>query len=232
MTRTRFLGSLIIALGLGFGASRDASASIIVSEIHPSGSGTAPYAADFFELTNTGGSSVNISGWKIDDNSNTFGSAVLLRGVTNIAPGQSIVFIEGDATGSNDAALRTSFLSAWFGARPPSGLVIGGYGGAGVGLSTAGDAINIFDPAGARITGVSFGASTTGVTFENAAGLGSTTLPLPIVSALSAASVNGAFLAPSGETGSPGVIPEPGTATMLGIGMALLASGGRRRSGD
>ena len=55
------------------------------------------------------------------------------------------------------------------------------------------------------MTGVSFGASVTGFTFDNSVGLGSTTLPLPVISTLSAAGVNGAFLAADGlETGSPG----------------------------
>ena len=67
--------------------------------------------------------------------------------------------------------------------------------------------MNLFDALGNRITGVSFGASTTGFTFDNTAGLGSTTLPLPVVSTLSVAGVNGAFVAADGvETGSPGTI--------------------------
>ncbi len=65
--------------------------------------------------------------------------------------------------------------------------------------------MNLFDAVGNRVTGVSFGASTTGFTFDNTAGLGSTTLPLPTISTLSAAGVHGAFVAADGlETGSPG----------------------------
>ncbi len=89
----------------------------------------------------------------------------------------------------------------------PAGFLVGFYGGVGVGLSSSGDAVNLFDALGNRITGVSFGASVTGFTFDNSAGLGSTTLPLPVISTLSAAGVNGAFLAADGvETGSPGTI--------------------------
>ncbi|MFO0691546.1 MAG: lamin tail domain-containing protein [Myxococcota bacterium] len=207
-----------------------ARAAIIISEVHPSGSGNAAYGADFFEVTNTGASAVDITGWKMDDNSNSFASSVAIRGVTSISPGQSIILLEGDATGSNDAAIRSSFLSAWFGANAPASLVVGGYGGSGVGLSTAGDAVNLFDAAGNRVTGVAFGAATTGVTFDNAAGLGSTTLPLPILTTLSSAGVNGAFQSPSLETGSPGVVPEPGTAMLLGLGLLALASGSKSRA--
>ena len=219
----RPLSSALALAALAFVAPR-ADAALIISEVHPSGSGNAAYAADFFEVTNTGGSSVDITGWKMDDNSNSFASSVAIRGVTSIAPGQSIILLEGDATGSNDATIKASFLSSWFGANAPVGLVVGGYGGSGVGLSTAGDSVNLFDSAGNRVTGVSFGASTTGVTFDNAAGLGSSTLPLPLLGTLSVASINGAFQSPSLETGSPGVVPEPGTAMLLGLGLLALAS--------
>jgi hypothetical protein len=181
---------------------------VIISEVTPWSSGNSPYMADWFEVTNTGASPVNITGWKMDDNSNAFANSVALRGVTTIPAGKSAIFIEGLADGSTDAALIASFSTAWFGsATPPTGLLIGAYGGSGVGLSTSGDAVNLFDATGNRITGVSFGASTTGFTFDNKAGLGSTTLPLPTISTLSVAGVNGAFLASDGvETGSPGAI--------------------------
>src|SRR5262249_8016102 len=130
---------------------------------------------------------------------NAFGSSVALTGVSAISPGQSAVFVEGDATTA--AALET----AWFGASVPLGFAIGSYSGGGVGLSTGGDAVNLFDSAGNRVTGVAFGVSTTGKTFDNTAGIGSTTLPLPSVTTLSAVGVNGAILAADGiETGSPG----------------------------
>jgi hypothetical protein len=63
----------------------------------------------------------------------------------------------------------------------------------------------LFDALGRRTTGVSCGASITGFTFDNSAGLGSTTLPLPIISTLSAAGAHGAFISADGlEVGSPG----------------------------
>ncbi|AFY32946.1 SdiA-regulated domain-containing protein [Calothrix sp. PCC 7507] len=178
-----------------------APSTLIISEVTPWSSGNSPYAADWFEVTNTGTSAVDITGWKVDDNSNTFASAIALNGVNSIAPGQSVIFIEGDA------ATASAFKSAWFGNNVPSGFTIGTYSGAGIGLSTGGDEVNLFDAIGNRITGVSFGTSTTGFTFNNAAGLGSATLPLPTISTLSVAGVNGAFLASDGvETGSPGKI--------------------------
>ena len=104
--------------------------SVVISEVTPWSSGNTPYAADWFEVTNTGASPVDITGWKMDDNSNAFASAVAVRGVTSIPAGKSAVFLEGVADGSTDAALVANFSMAWFGsAIPPAGFLIGFYGG-------------------------------------------------------------------------------------------------------
>lgn len=193
--------------------SASASAAVIVSEVAPYASGNTVYAADWFELTNTGSSAVDISGWKMDDNSNSAAAAVALRGVGTIAPGQSVVFIEGLADGSTDNALKSAFATAWFGAAAPATLVLGNYGGSGVGLSSSADAVNIFDAVGTLVTRIDFGASTAGRSFDNAAGVNNA-----VVSALSNVGVNGAFVAFNGaEVGSPGAIsavPETGSAAL------------------
>ncbi len=180
-----------------------ANQTLIISEVAPWASGNSPYAADWFEVTNTGTSAVDITGWKIDDNSNSFASAVALNGVSSIAPGQSVVFIET----ADLATTKAAFQAAWFGGTVPLNLVIGSYTGSGVGLSTGGDEVNLFDKNGNRVTGIGFGPSTTGLSFDNKAGLGATTLPLPLISTLSTAGVNGALLAADKiETGSPGTV--------------------------
>jgi len=197
------------------------AATAFISEVNPSGSGSS-YAADWFELTNPGHSDLDITGWKMDDNSNVFANAVALRGVTNIPAGKSAIFFEGNATGTTDATILAAFSNAWFGAStPPTGVLIGAYGGTSVGLSGTADAVNIFDAAGNRVTGVSFGAATASRTFDNLAGLGSKTLPLTTVTALSLAGVNGAFLSANGaETGSPG-------RTMTGVDLSNYSRIGR-----
>ena len=105
-----------------------------------------------------------MTGWKMDDNSNSFAASVPIVGVGSVAPGQSVILIEGTST------TATNFVAAWFGGSPPAGFVIGSYTGSGVGLSTSGDAVNLFNPSGTLITGVQFGAATTGFTFDNTAG--------------------------------------------------------------
>jgi hypothetical protein len=170
-----------------------APVSVIISEVSPWSSGDTSYAADWFEVTNTGTQAIDLTGWKMDDSSNLLGSAVALNGVGSIAPGQSAAFTEGDKA--------AAFKAAWFGAEVPAGFAIGNYSGSGVGLSTDGDAVNLFDGAGKHVAGVSFGASTSGFTFDNAAGAAT-------VTALSVAGRDGAFSV-AGQTGSPGAIATP-----------------------
>ena len=208
------------------------SGTIVVSEVSPWGSGNAPYAADWFELTNTGSTDVNLTGWTMDDNSNSPANAVALTGVTTLPAGKSAIFMEDTgADGSApdpslDATARAAFAQAWFSLNAlPSGFLFGFYGGKGVGLSTGGDAVNIFDASGDRVTGVAFGASPSSApfpSFDNSAGAGSTTLPLPVLSTLSAVGTNGAFLSADGqEIGSPGsltaVTPPPPPAPSVVI---------------
>ncbi len=178
-------------------------AAVIITEVAPWSSGNSPVNADWFEVTNAGGSAVNITGWKMDDNSNSFGSAVALNGITTIAPGESVIFIETATL----ATTKATFLNTWFGANAPAGLQIGSYSGSGVGLSTGGDAVNLYNSSGVLQANVTFGTSPAGPfpSFNNAAGLNNT-----IISQLSDVGVNGAFVAVNGATakeiGSPGTI--------------------------
>ncbi|TDU71099.1 uncharacterized protein YjiK [Prosthecobacter fusiformis] len=178
--------------------------AIIISEVAPWSSGNSLVAGDWFELTNTSSTTVDITGWKVDDNSNAFAQAIELSGITSIAPGESVVFIEKDAR--DFAVIKALFESTWFGANPPAALQIGSYEGSGIGLSTGGDALNLYNSSGVLQANVTFGASPSGpsyATFNNAAGQTNTAISL-----LSVAGVNGAFVAAgdSAQIGSPGSV--------------------------
>ena len=203
-----------------------AQADIIVSEVHSTGSSSTTYAKDWFELTNTGASPVNITGWKFDDSTNAIATAFALRNVTSINPGQSVVFIETDTAGTTDAAVTAAFTSAWFGTNVPVGFTIGTYGGAGLSLSSSGDGVNIFDSGNAPVFGLSFGAGVVGTTFDNTAGASGT------IFQLSVAGVNSAFTSFAGaELGSPGIaaVPEPSSLALLAASVGLAALKTRRR---
>jgi uncharacterized protein YjiK len=178
--------------------------SVAITEVDPTGSGQS-YAADWFELTNTGTSAVDLTGWKMDDSSDAIATAVPLGGVSSLPVGKSAVFFED--TNGTDATIQAAFSTAWFGTSTlPSGFLIGHYGGSGVGLSSSGDAVNLFDASGNPVTGVTFGAASTTspmATFDNTAGGSS-------VSTLSQVGVHGGFVSANGaEIGSPGTIVTP-----------------------
>ena len=212
----------IFAAGVITAGQAHAASSIFITEVAPWSSSNSPVAADWFELTNIGTSATNITGWRFDDNSNSFASSVALLGITSIGAGESVIFVEGSTVNPN-------FRATWFGANPPASLQVGNYTGSGVGMSTGGDAVNIFDSSGAPQANIVFGVSPTGpmATFDNAALLNNTT-----VSALSAVGVNGAFIAvnSSNEIGSPGTIGAPttpavpGPLPLLGAGAAFATS--------
>lgn len=215
-----------VAMAVTFGATV-AQAAVRITEVAPWGSSTSnpaiPYATDWFELTNTGTSSLNITGWQMDDDSNGTGK-VALAGITTIAAGESVIFTEKAAT--------ASFLSTWFGALAPAGLQIGTYTGTQVGLSASGDAVNVYDVSGLLQANVVFGLSDTTSpyqTFDNAVGLNNT-----MISQLSVAGVNGAFVAANHpiEIGSPGTIaavPEPESYALAFAALGMFGVIARKR---
>lgn len=201
--------------------------TVRITEVAPWGSTSSPYAADWFELTNTGSAAVSISGWKMDDSTNAFGSSVALNGITSIAAGESVIFLET----ASPTTVGASFLSTWFGTS--GGPRIGSYTGTGVGLGTGGDAVNIFDGSGTLQARVAFGASDATSpyqSFNNAAGLNNVTISL-----LSEVGANSAFVALNdiAEIGSPGLIaavPGPESYAFMLAGLALAGAIARKRN--
>jgi hypothetical protein len=241
-------------------ATASASAAIVITEVDPYGSnGSDGYSEDWFELTNTGTSAVSIAGWSMVDNhaaSNTgtpyatgatisianltggnatFGAALLTLAGANqsIGAGQSAIFLESSASGSNSSTIIGNFETAWFGAQAPANLLVGTYDdGTNYGLSQTADMVNIFSGSATNsslVASVAFGADggTPVSTFDNAAGLNNATLTQKSV-----AGINGAFVSANGlEVGSPGttgVVPLPGTLGLLLSGLVAIGGGAAR----
>lgn len=210
-------------------ASTQAQALLRVTEaMSSSGVGGTP---DWIELTNLGNTAANISGWKVDDSSRAFGTSLLLNGITSIAAGESVVFFETPAANLTGAWATdlTNFRNFWGGL---SGIQVGYYGGSGIGLSSAGDGMIVFNSSGIEVTNyVSFGAATAGTSFnfvyDASGGLTSAANALSVAGEYGATTVNAAW----GGTGTPvsntaglGVVPEPSSSVLLGLGtIALLA---------
>ena len=239
--RLSIAAAAILAIGNAMAAS-----NIVITEVDPAGSGTGSgsYNNDWFELTNTGTTAQDITGWSMLDNhaaSNTTSpysgtisignssGSVLLTGITSIAAGQTVVFL--DATGvSSTSAEIAKFEAAWFGANLPANFTIGTYatgsGQSAVGLSTSTDMVNIFSGSAtnsALVASVAFGADTGAGTFDNTAGLNNATLTTKSV-----VGVNGAFAsATGGEIGSPGVVasvPEADGFALAFVGFGALVA--------
>jgi hypothetical protein len=197
----------------------EAKAAIKISEaMSSSGSGGT---ADWFELTNTGLSSVNIAGYQIDDGSFAVASSVALNGVASIGAGESVVFLESSSPVAEIAAFRTF----WDDGNALAGVQIGYYSGSGLSFSSSGDGVIIFDTlnANAIIDQVSFGAASPGVTF----GYNSDTNTFGGLSVAGQYGAFNSFDTTPLNVGSPGAIsnavPEPSALVLAGMSLAGAA---------
>lgn len=192
-------GAIVAANSTEIGSPGYAAPGVLrITEVAPWSSGNSPVAADWFEVTNTGARAVDMTGWKFDDVSEAPSGASALAGISSIAPGESVIYVQT----TNLTSARTAFLNNWFGANPPAGLQIGSHSGDGLG--TSGDAVNLFDVNNARRAKVTFGVSPSAApfgTFDNSAGA-----DVVAVSLRSVPGIDGAFIAANsaGEVGSPG----------------------------
>ena len=135
MKRT-ILPSLTAALLAG---ASHAQAQILISEVNSNGTG-----GDFFEIHNSGASSVDLTNWKWTDRDLrawstgfTLNSSTLLAGETAVIPVAS-----GGAGGTSDAI--AAFKASW-GLSDSVKLI--GYSGAGAGLGS-GDGVVLFNSSG------------------------------------------------------------------------------------
>jgi hypothetical protein len=221
--------SILAGISVSILATLTAQAQIStlrITEAMSSGNGTV----DWFEVTNYGLSDVSITGWKMDDNSFSSAASVALSGVTSISSGQSVIFLESS---SAETAIST-FRTIW-GSNATS-LIIGSYTGSGVGLSSGGDGLVLFDSTGVEMTPrVSFGTATAGSSFYYSYDSNGdpTTSPNAILSTASLSNGQNTYTS-SFNTGSPGTamnaVPEPQTYILFGIGAAFLLWRMRRRA--
>ncbi|MBL6830740.1 MAG: lamin tail domain-containing protein [Pirellulales bacterium] len=202
-------------------AASPASAQIRITEVMSSSLSTG----DWFELTNTSASVVNLQNYYWDDNGPTGNDGALFP-LINVQPGESIVIVD-----AADATTVSNFVSNWLGGFAAYGSYEFGGPDTFSGLSSNGDQIELWDadpntnPSANLISSATFPAATQGSTFawaENGTDLG--------------VSVSGQLLAFTGlnnDIGSPGVavVPEPSSivlAAFAGLGLAGYAA--RRRS--
>lgn len=210
----------VVSLAVVAALASAASGQIRITEAASAGSGGI-FTRDWFELTNLGSSAVNISGWRMDDSSASFGLSAALNGITSIAPGESVIFFEGAGTTTQIADFRTIWNLS-------SSVQIGSYSGNGLGLSTAGDGVVIFADATTVIDSVTFGSATGGSSSANPVRHFGFNPVTSVFGGLQTEGVFGAYRSSDlKEIGSPGLIPAPTGAALLGL--AGLAASRRRR---
>lgn len=238
---------LCVAFTVSVGGSASAQLTVRVTEAMSSSAAVSGGTSDWFELTNYGSSAVNIAGWKVDDSSFASGTALPLNVVTSIAAGESAVFIEIPST--TPAGSEAQDVTAWrtFWGNPVATTQVGWYRGSGIGLSSAGDGLVVFDAANVEQTPrVSFPAATAGSSFywayspSGAFGGGPSVSTIGTIPGENGGISQTTFLSVDPppapftvtNTGSPGtaaVVPEPSTVALAAAGVGLAGLAARRR---
>ena len=210
---------LVAALAASFASV--ASANIRITEVMSSSNGGGTPTPDWIEVTNYGATAISLTNWRMDDGSFNVAVSALLNGISSIAAGESVIFIESAA-----GAGVPNFRTFWGGI---SGLQVGYYSGSGLGFSSGGDGACLFDAGGSILSQVSFGAATSGSSFFYGWDSAGALDPAynAVVSTVGTIGTQVTFTS-SSDTGSLGTaigVPAPGALALLG----LAGFAGRRR---
>lgn len=216
------MNRILTASALVLASASAASADLFVTEVMAqTTAGTASTInGDWWELTNTGLAPINLAGYQWADTEDALPSTDSnFFPVFFIQPGQSIIILE--ETSANEAAWRANWglsdsvvilsTDEMIDDSTPDGDTFSG-------LSSSGDAVFFYNPAGELLSSYTYTSVTRGTSFEADI--------FGVNQGLSVIGENGAYRAANNDIGSPGVaVPTPAAAPAL----ALLAAAGLRR---
>lgn len=154
---------------------------------------------DWFELTNLGEEAADLTGYRFDDGSALLAAAVTFTNQISIAPGESIVFVENMSP--------EAFRNWWGPGNFKTNQQIITYRGAGLSLSSLGDAINLWNSGATEdfdtVSSEVFSTTTNGISFTYS-------VETQSFGDLSVEGEGGAWMAyENGDIGSPGHIRNP-----------------------
>jgi uncharacterized protein len=174
---------------------------------------------EFVEFTNTGSTAVDMTGWSYSDNHRTAGD-VPLGEFGIVAAGESVILTETAAA---------TFATSW--GLSSSIKIMGGNATDNLGRS---DEINLYDAGSTLIDRLTYDDQTgKGLrTQGKSCGIPASDYDLQTASSTwilsSVGDQYGSWISTGGDIGSPGMIPEPATMAILGLGALILGS--RRKS--
>jgi hypothetical protein len=174
---------------------------LVITEVMAAENTNGPFKGhnDWWELSNFDDFTVDLTGYRFDDNSALLAAAVTFTNHVTIAPGESVVFVE--------SMTPEEFRQWWGPSDLPPNLQIISYAGAGLSLSSLGDAINLWNSGALEdfdtVASEVFSTATNGVSFGYDA-------DTQVFGDPSEEGLRGAWRAPeNGDIGSPGYTRNP-----------------------
>jgi hypothetical protein len=168
---------------------------------------------DWIELTNFGTTAVDITGWRIDDNTYNFLQGGVLEGVTSLPAGKSVVFLEVSISSSPTIEIP-NFKSTW--GSKLNNVTVGSYTG-NVGFSGSGEGTVIFKSDQTEVCRVNFGAATLGSSFYWTYKLDGTSVASAVISTIGIINGTNSNQDTFSSASSLKDIGSPGTAVVAAI---------------
>ena len=178
-------------------------AQLAITEVLPSATTNCTVSPDkhpdFWELTNYGTNTINLTGYRWSDTDNFAGAPVLANRLP-IGPGESIIFVRNNSAAVPDAA---AFRQWWWGnatGGPPAEIAFYAIPG----LDQTGETLYLWDDQGTLIDRLEYPA------VPEYSGISLIADPLGgAIGVRSEINISGAFRSTCGDIGSPGLRPDP-----------------------